>query len=450
MSDQKIRFHSIEVDKIVIGERFRTDLGGKFNDLVESIREHGLFHPIVLTRDNVLLAGFRRVQSHKQLNLPIISCQFFDEIDELTSREIELEENYARADLDWLDEDRLRYEINELKRKKYGDHYAGMGGQGNTGDTSGWDYQDTAQALGVSATTVGRSVARIEALQYLPELAEAPTRKAADREIDRLCQEIETELNLRRRNREAQVLTEFLQLGDCVNLLASLATDSIDCIVTDPPYGVDIKTSTHDGGHRTPAEYDDDPVSIHAMLRSAFKEMKRALKPSGHCYIFCSSRPEDQIRIIGLLFEAGFDIEPIPLVWCKDTHTTVDWDYRYAPSYESILFCSNRQRRLDHKRENVFVFSNVDTTLHTAQKPIALLSEFVAMSTSVGEVILDPFMGSGSTVIAAIRCDRRYIGMEHNESIYNAAKLRIMNELESRRAPSETEVNEEIAEDELV
>lgn len=425
-------YHSLPIEDIKIGDRFRAGVGD-LRDLKESILTHGLFHAIVIDREFNLLAGCRRLTACRELGHVSIYCRYIDEVDPLTAREIELEENLARENLSWQDEDRLRVEIDKLKRLKYGSSPSGPGSD----LSKGWDQTDTARSLGVDKTTISRSVARVEAMAYVPSMELAPTRKAADRELDRFIQEIETELNLRIRGREALALSENLFLGDCIISMSTLSNESVDLIVTDPPYGVGIDGSTSNSGHRTPAEYEDDPVSVLAMLRTAFKEMRRVLKANGHAYIFATSVPSDQVRIINLLSESGFDVEPIPLIWIKDSHTTVDWDYRYAPSYESILFCSNRQKRLAAKRSDIFTFNNDPDRVHTAQKPVLLLRTFIEMSSAEGEVVFDPFMGSGSTIIASIRSLRRYIGMEHNKSIFGAAQVRIMNELESRRPKEE-------------
>ncbi len=421
-------YHRLPIADIRVGPRFRVETGD-LRDLKDSITSHGLFHAIVLDRDYNLLAGYRRLTACRELGHEDIYCRFIDEVDNLTAREIELEENLAREDLSWQDEDRLRVEIDKLKRSKYGSGVAGV----KADLTQGWDSRDTAVSLGVSESTVSRSIARVEAMQYVPSMVDSPTRKAADRELDRFIQELETELNLRRRNLEAIGVEIHLFLGDCNVLMSKMSAQSVDLIITDPPYGVDIANSTANSDHRTAAEYEDDPVSVLAMLRTAFKEMRRVLKYNGHAYIFVTSIPTDQVRIADLLATSGFDVEPIPLIWLKDSHTTVDWDYRYAPAYESILFCSNRQRRLTDKRTNIFDFPNDPDRIHTAQKPVELLRSFMEQSSARGEVVFDPFMGSGSTIIAAIRSARRYVGMELGTSTFQAAKERIMNELELKR-----------------
>ena len=418
-------WHSLPITDIRVGERFREELG-EIEKLKESIATYGLFHPVVIDRNFSLLAGFRRLSACRALNHTTIYCRFIDEVDELTAREIELEENLARKNLTWLEETRLRAEIDKLKKLKYGAADAGR----YSAEGGGWSMRDTAVALNVDVSTVSRAVARMEAITWVPTIAEAQSAKAADREIDRLAQEIETELNLRRRKAEAAALTTDLHHGDCLEVLRTLKAGSVDCIITDPPYGLDLDIIT-DSNHRTHTEYIDTPEVIAALLKDAFKEMHRVLRDVGHTYVFSSSNPKHQVLAITLLEQAGFIVEPIPLIWVKDSHSTVDWDKRFAHSYESILFCSNRSRNLDHKRINVFTYNNDPNRVHTAQKPIALLTELIGMSTAVGELVLDPFMGSGSTCVAAARTGRRFVGIEIGKAIFDAAKLRVMNEVQS-------------------
>lgn len=425
-------YHIIPIADVVVGERFRTELGDIY-DLVDSIREHDLLHPIVCDRNNLLLSGFRRLTACKKLEWTHIYVRYIDECDTTTAREIELEENLARANLSWPDEDRLRTEIDRLKREKYGSHVAGMDGRGAhvDGPEGGWDSSDTARSLGVSQPTISTSIRRVEAMELLPNLEDAPTRRAADREIDRLVSEIETELNIRARNRaRLPDMSEAVIFGDCIQLMSSMSQECVDLIVTDPPYGINVSGETANSGHRNPAEYDDDPVAVMAMLRSAFREMRRLLRGNGHAYIFCSSWPEEQVPIINMLAQAGFEVDPIPLIWVKNSHTTVDWDFRYAPNYESILFCTNRQRRLSEKRDAVFVVDNDPDRIHTAQKPLPLLKRLILQSSAEGEVVFDPFMGSGSTIVAAIAMKRRYLGIEVGRATFDAAKLRIAQELD--------------------
>lgn len=434
-------YHIIPINDIVIGERFRAEVGDLY-DLIDSIREHDLLHPIVCTRDNQLLAGFRRLSACKKLEWTHIYVRYLDECDSVTAREVELEENLARENLSWQDEDRLRVEIDRLKREKYGSHVAGMDGRSShvDGPEGGWDTVDTARALGVSQATISTSMARVEAMELAPSIADAPTRRAADREIDRLIQEIETELNIRSRNRcRLPDMSETIIFGDCCELMSNMSQECVDLIVTDPPYGINVSGETANSGHRNPAEYDDDPVTVMAMLRGAFREMRRLLRGNGHAYIFCSSRPEEQVAIITLLEDAGFNVDPVPLIWVKNSHSTVDWDYRYAPNYESILFCTNRQRRLSEKRDAVFVVDNDPDRIHTAQKPLPLLKRLILQSSAEGEVVFDPFMGSGSTIVSAIHLKRRYLGIECGRATFDAAKLRIAREIDWMTASTVSE-----------
>src|SRR5208337_2967526 len=117
-------FHEVLVHEITIGDRFRKDYGN-LEALKASITHYttdtfsGLLEPIILDRENNLLAGGRRLRAFTELNRPRIPAQYLDEIDAIQAREIELEENVQRKDLDWAEQCELIAEIDALKKIKY-------------------------------------------------------------------------------------------------------------------------------------------------------------------------------------------------------------------------------------------------------------------------------------------------------------------------------------------
>ena len=116
MEVSKINPNQIKVDE----SRFRKDFGD-ISELAESIRNFGLLQPVVIDRDFNLIAGERRLRACLSLGLEEIPARFYDELDELTAREIELEENIRRKQFTWQEEVLAKAEIDELKRKKYGE-----------------------------------------------------------------------------------------------------------------------------------------------------------------------------------------------------------------------------------------------------------------------------------------------------------------------------------------
>ena len=112
-------YHDVPISNILVGDRFRKDYGD-IDGLKRSIEKFGLaFEPVLLDRDNNLLAGGRRFEAYTQLGRPSIPAIYLDEIDDVLAREIELEENIQRKELTWPEVADLTAEIDALKKAKY-------------------------------------------------------------------------------------------------------------------------------------------------------------------------------------------------------------------------------------------------------------------------------------------------------------------------------------------
>lgn len=422
-------FHLIPVASIVVGERFRKDFDGQTTNSITYLRDdiaaHGLYHPLVVTRDTLrLLVGGRRLRAIQLLNWKEVPVQFFDEVDNTTAREIELEENLARKDLTWQETARLTEEIDSLRREKHGSATAG---RPTANGEAGWSLRKTAELQNVTVPIVHQNIRLANALKIIPSLMKETSRANALRAVDRLEEDIERELERRAKQVQYSEYESSVKCGDATSLILNLPNESIDCIITDPPYGVDVG---HGGGHRMEADFDDSPEAAIAILRSILPELRRVLKPSGHFYLFFA--PQRWATIFNLCSSCGFDVRDVPNIWTKPGGATgtTDWDNNFAPAWEPFLFASNKQRRLNFKRKNVFTYS-VElgaSRLHPTQKPIELIRELVQLSTQPGEIILDPFAGSGSTLVAASQLRRKFLGFELNERYVQIALQRLVNE----------------------
>jgi site-specific DNA-methyltransferase (adenine-specific) len=133
-----------------------------------------------------------------------------------------------------------------------------------------------------------------------------------------------------------------------------------------------------------------------------------------------------RIETIRSLAEKHFEVTPEPIVWAKRNHVgTRDsergFEKMYAQKYEPIFIC--RMEKGDMRRLNGGVSPNLleygspsgDDRYHDTQKPRGLLSELIHNSTGRRETVLDPFAGSGSTLLAAAEAERHYIGFEQSE-----------------------------------
>ena len=193
--------------------------------------------------------------------------------------------------------------------------------------------------------------------------------------------------------------------------LAKLGDNSVDLVVTDPPWGVDFKPSRPTGK----PEFDTSPDVILAYLDKTFAEVKRVCKENSHVYVFF---PTTNYCAFYKILSKYFKVYEIPLVWVKNNHNPCDFKERYASQYETIFFCKvnpEKSRPLNEPvSSDILQFDRVngEDKEHDTQKPIELLQYLIENSSGVGEVVLDPFMGSGSALLAAAKSGRYFIGFE--------------------------------------
>jgi len=214
---------------------------------------------------------------------------------------------------------------------------------------------------------------------------------------------------------------ENLYLGDCIEILKTLKEKSVDCVVMDPPYLIDYK-DTRESFNPT---FNDSSENKEEKLDNWFREIKRVIKDNAHIYCFYG---QDENNSFYKYLNKYFDPQIMPLIWVKNNHTMTDFNENYASKYEPLYFCSNGDRLLNNKvSPNVLNYNIPTNKLHKTQKPIDLLEYLISNSTVEGEIVLDPFMGSGSTLRAAKNLKRKYVGIEIEPDIYNIAVERLKN-----------------------
>jgi len=207
---------------------------------------------------------------------------------------------------------------------------------------------------------------------------------------------------------------------DALKGLQKLDENSVDCVVTDPPYGVEFE-SHHDSGTH---EYGIDGEEYADLMDATFAELERVCKENAHLYIFFATKHFDEVTTIA---EEYFDVTYTPLMWVKNngspTRSKDGFEKIYAHYYEPILFC--RMSKGDERtiapegeqRSNVLEYARPKSRdrYHDSQKPRELLKHLIENSTGPSETVLDPFAGSGSTLLAAKEAGRHYKGFEISE-----------------------------------
>lgn len=212
--------------------------------------------------------------------------------------------------------------------------------------------------------------------------------------------------------------------GDCLRVMATIPDGSVHCVVTDPPYGMAYRSNWRVATRQfSVIEQDDDfdPEWNQRWMAECF----RVLAPDAHFYAFCSDHHLGAFRSTATA--AGFKVKRT-LVWVKDAWTSGDLEGDYGHKTEFIMFAHKGRRRLAGGRiGNVIETSRVPpgSLQHPTQKPLGVLRPLVLKSTEPGEVVLDPFMGSGSTGAVCAEEGRGFIGIEQDARYVEIAESRM-------------------------
>ena len=231
--------------------------------------------------------------------------------------------------------------------------------------------------------------------------------------------------------------------GDCLEVMKAIPDNSIDLVATDCPYKIvsggcrkipkdgeretsGILTHRHKDNKRTDWVDDVRTGKMFANNDIEFKDwlpdVYRVLKDKAHCYIMVNSRNLAELQKQAEL--AGFKFQNL-LVWDKGNVTPNRY---YMQGFECILML----RKGGAKNINNLGSSNIlkvpniiGNKTHPTEKPIDLMRILIENSTQPNEIVLDPFMGSGSTMIACLNTNRKGIGIELDKHYFDIASKRI-------------------------
>lgn len=237
-----------------------------------------------------------------------------------------------------------------------------------------------------------------------------------------------------------------LYLGDCSKILPTIQSASIDFIFTDPPYG--HNNNNRDLIHRIECAMPvrrskkslligtniaeaarpiaNDGVESSDLVRGMFSQASRLLKPGACCCCCCcgGGGPDPQFARWSLWMDEAIGFKQM-VVWDKGP-MGMGWHYRR--SYETVLVAEKpgaacRWYDTTSRVENIIRPGYLgvkkiipDSTQHPTEKPVELSSFFLRLHTHREDLVLDPFVGSGSTVMSCLKYGRRVIGIDCDEA----------------------------------
>ena len=220
-----------------------------------------------------------------------------------------------------------------------------------------------------------------------------------------------------------------LYQGDCLEVMDGLIKEGIkvDAIITDPPYKV--ITGGKNGTKGKPSGIltkNKQLMGVIPEFSDWLPKVFKLLNNDSHAYFMINMLNLKDLMIT--VEDAGFHIHNV-LVWKKNNATPNKW---YMKNCEYIVFCRKGKSKFINNCGSKVVecFDNPRNKIHPTEKPIGLMELYVSNSTKENEVVFDPFMGSGTTGVAAKNLNRNFIGIEMNETYFEIAKNRIEKAME--------------------
>jgi DNA modification methylase len=370
------RFEKVSVDKLVpYARNARTHSKEQVLQLRASLREFGFVNPVIVDKELNIIAGHGRILAAKEEGLSEVPCVFVEHLTEAQKRAYILADNRLAMNAGW-DDEMLSVELSDL--------------QGADFDVSllGFDDKELEKLLSDGDGTAGEDEFDVDA-----ELDKPTFSKAGD---------IWTLGNHRvicGDSTKAETYAALMQ-GKQANL-----------IVTDPPYGIDYKGTA---GKIKNDKFDSDQ-GLYDFLFAAFSGMASCLATDGAAYVFHADSK-------GLPFRKAFDEAGFKLagacIWVKNTFTLGHSDYQWC--HEPCLYGWKKTGKHnwygDRKQSTIW---NCDkpsrSEKHPTMKPIPLLAIPISNSTQTNGIVLEPFAGSGSTLICCEQLGRVCFGIELDE-----------------------------------
>ena len=195
--------------------------------------------------------------------------------------------------------------------------------------------------------------------------------------------------------------------GDCLEFMRQMPDKCVDLVVTDPPYGMEFQSNHRFEKHDKIANDSEFPLWI-------FDEFNRIAKRG--VYVFCRW---DNIHEV-----------PKPksvLAWVKNNWSMGDLQHEHGRQWEACLFYPQEEHKFITRIPDVIHANRTGNSLHPTEKPVELIKTII--DANEGDIVFDPFLGSGTTAVAAKQLKRNFIGVELSEKYCAIARERLSQDM---------------------
>jgi site-specific DNA-methyltransferase (adenine-specific) len=441
---------AIDPKAVVVSWRARSDFG-EINELAASIQEQGQIHPIAVmglpSGKYELLAGYRRLKACAMLKIDV-RAEVRQPRDALHALAIQLHENMRRKGFDLLEESEGFRRYKEIYEAAHPETKHGASGGGRSkaavAARAGAEPAPRFTEVAAKATAIcERRVAEMLEISKLPaaylrDIKAAKTTAERNRLSQEALRKVRSERKVRRMQEEVAERRQLdlsearkppvvIYCGDYRNHPSLKATEQFDLCLTDPPYDRERSLIGHVARASIGKTLDWDKLDLGWVLRVA-----PTLAPKGQILAFC---PFEAIGGYELAFQAAKLIYKGTLVWHKTNPGPV---YRasYQWACEAIVWAARgdgctfmpweeQAGATAHNLIEGAICQGNERTEHPTQKPLWLIMRLLQRHAVEGQRVLDPFCGSGTTLVAARKLGLEAIGIEREEKFAEIARLRM-------------------------
>lgn len=458
---------SLPIHEITIENRQRFDLGD-LEDLIESLRIHGLIQPVIVNQHKRLVAGGRRIAAAVKLGWDRIDVAYRHTLSEAELHILELEENLRRKDETWQEKCLHIYTIHNLKE------------QLSATNSEGWGQRETGAMLGVSFSHINFNLCIARKLKdressywqceslsdawrlwirerqdlLAEDLAKEGLANVHIEETTAIVSPLEPdELTYHRElfyanphntgtfedywtERQGKLtevravvhITKHVLQGDSIAFMNDPANAGrFDHVITDIPYAIDLKMlnqQNKNGGISeldTVEELHDVEYNL-KLIADFFPAAFKVIKNRGFVVTWA-----DQMLwqyMYDLAIKAGFAVQRWPIVWHKHQAENQCVGYNTTKDTEIAIVCRKKATTLFNQPQTSVVCCGKDelcaAIAHPFAKPYECWRFLVETFTYSGQSILEPFAGQGSGVISMLRLNRAVVGIELDKAHYNS------------------------------
>jgi len=434
----------IELEKVVIVDRRRTDLGD-LEPLKKSMSLRGQYQPILIDESNNLIAGGRRHAAATELGWKTIGYTRFGKVSALDSKIMELEENLDGIRKSMTSEEEVNA-LLDIHQKKQAELGAAV--KGST--AGGWSLQDTAGMLGISYTKATVYVLVAKHLDSWPDVKEAlksfgiveaykcirfhQEQEVAANLSELVEQQKKQSIEIVSKEGSEAVLAVSGKLvdkmwfnADCLAHVKTIGDASVGLVHTDPPYAIEAGDVKRDNS--IDMYKGDSQEAFKKIWKELPKELFRVCKDDAFAIVWCSWTMEN--FLLERMTKVGFKASPLPYVWIRmGTGWQCNMPNKYLASSCDFAFIFSKgsptiikQGQPNHSLE--MALQDAQKT-HPLERPVPLVSNLLETFALPGTVVYDPFGGGGSTLKACLTTSMLGLSCEIDKGYYDRTRMELV------------------------